>query len=65
MKNLLDEHWASKKINVKTKWKQFRPTIKSDPRYLAMIAEEIEGYLDSNLALTRTHTSITLTKTPL
>jgi len=40
----LDEHWASKKINVKTKWKQFRPAVKSDVRFLAMVADEIEGY---------------------
>jgi pre-mRNA-processing factor 40 len=48
-RSLLDEHWASKKINVKTKWKQFRPTVKSDPRYLAMVAEEIEGSTPSEV----------------
>jgi pre-mRNA-processing factor 40 len=48
-RKLLDEHWVAKRINVKTKWKEFRPLIKNDPRYVAMLDENIEGSTPAEL----------------
>jgi len=48
-RRLLDEQWVAKKINVKTRWKQFKPLIKNDTRYLDMLEEDIEGSTPAEL----------------
>jgi pre-mRNA-processing factor 40 len=48
-RHLLDEFWVSKKVNVKTRWKEFKPLIKNDPRYLTMIEDDIEGSTPAEL----------------
>jgi len=48
-RRLLDEQWLARKINVKTRWKQFKPLIKSDTRHLDMIEEDTEGSTPAEL----------------
>jgi len=42
-RQLLEEFLVARKINVKTRWKEFKPLIKNDPRFVIMLEEEIEG----------------------
>eukprot|EP01124_Arcella_intermedia_P016949 TRINITY_DN2356_c1_g1_i2.p1 TRINITY_DN2356_c1_g1~~TRINITY_DN2356_c1_g1_i2.p1 ORF type:complete len:800 (-),score=237.79 TRINITY_DN2356_c1_g1_i2:128-2527(-) len=46
---LLEEQLAARRINVKTRWKQFKPFVKSDKRYLDLLEDDIEGSTPAEL----------------
>jgi len=47
--HLLDEYWVARKINVKTRWKEFKQNIKNDPRFLNLQEDDVEGSTPAEL----------------
>jgi len=48
-RHLLDEYWVARKINVKTRWKEFKQNIKNDPRFINLQEDDIEGSTPAEL----------------
>jgi len=42
-RQLLEEYWVARKINVKTRWKEFKPVIRNDPRFIGLLDDDVEG----------------------
>jgi len=48
-RNLLDECWAARKINVKTRWKDFKPLVKNENRFTDLLEDDVEGSTPAEL----------------